>query len=457
MFTISAKQSGKWIGWRQVAKWASAQRGPHVLNRSLASLPTCSRWLLVLLIILSGCGGPPSRVRVGPVSPNRIPTIRVGILTEQQQVKITGTGRFQVLDQESGEIVGKSPRGRIWALAPSGAWIEPTTPEGQSQGLYTGPILVKSAERGGRIWVSGREYRGIIELRTNGKGMLTVVNELDIENYLRGVVPVEIGRLKPSQIDAVKAQAIAARTYALAHQGRRAALGFDIYGTVNDQVYRGHSVESSVADQAIAATHGMIATYKGKMIDTFYSSTCGGSTDNIHEGWKSSPVPYLSSVKDKGRGLGDFCHASPWYRWDARWDRAALEEILASSLPASARRQDGKIELQDIRIRKRSTSGRVHLLEIKTNQGKAEFRGDAIRSILRRPTQGNPALRSTLFNLKVQRDGKGRPKSIVIEGAGFGHGIGLCQTGAIGMADRGYRFDQILKHYYRGINLRRAY
>ena len=86
-----------------------------------------------------------------------------------------------------------------------------------------------------------------------------------------------------------------------------------------------------------------------------------------------------------------------------------------------------------------------------------EFRGDEIRSILRRPSQGNPALRSTLFNLKVQRDGRGRMQHIIIEGGGFGHGIGLCQTGAIGMADRGYRFDQILTHYYRGINLQRAY
>lgn len=443
---------------RQSGRWAGGQVWPQMLTRIHAhTLPLTGRGLVLLLMIFSGCGGPPSRVRIQPVSRDHIPTIRVGILTDQRQVKITGTGRFQVVDRESGEIVGESSRGHVWALAPSGAWIEPTTPEGQSQGLYTGPIHIKPAERGGRIWVSGREYRGIIELRTNGQGLLTVVNELDVENYLRGVVPVEIGRLKTSQIAAVKAQAIAARTYVLARRGRRKALGFDVYGTVNDQVYRGHNVESSVTDQAIAETHGMIAMYKGQMIDTYYSSTCGGTTDNIDEGWKSSPIPYLRSVKDKGRGLGDFCYASPWYRWSARWDRASLERILASSLPASARRRGGKIELYDIRIRKRSKSGRVQLLEIRTNQGKAEFRGDEIRSILRRPTQGNPALRSTLFNLKIQKDGNGRPKNIMVEGGGFGHGIGLCQTGAIGMADRGYQFDQILKHYYRGVDLRRAY
>lgn len=413
--------------------------------------------LATLLIILAGCGGPPSRTRPRPVPADRIPAIRVGILTNQSQVRITGTGRFQVVDGASGEIVGESRRGRVWSVISSGAWLDPSTPDGFSQGLYTGPLQVKPLERGGRIWVSGREYRGLIELRSNGKGGLTVVNELNVENYLRGVVPVEIGRLKPDQIAAVKAQAIAARTYVLAHRGRRAALGFDVYGTVDDQVYRGYGVESPVTDRAIAETHGIIAVYKGKMIDTYYSSTCGGATDNIHDGWKSSPVSYLKSVRDKGRGLGDFCHASPWYRWEARWDRASLEQILAASLPAKLRGRNGRVELKDIRIRKRSESGRVHILEIRTGSGKTEIRGDAIRSVLRRPTNGNPSLRSTLFNLKIRKDAAGRPKDILIEGGGFGHGIGMCQTGAIGMSDRGYRFDQILKHYYRGIDLRRAY
>ena len=144
------------------------------------------------------------------------------------------------------------------------------------------------------------------------------------------------------------------------------------------------------------------------------------------------------------------------YRWTVEWDRSTLERILTTTLPSRSRRVNGPVEVRDIRIRKRSKSGRVKELEIKTQQGNFRVKGDEVRSVLRRPGQGSP-LRSTLFSLKVDKDRRGRPRRVVASGGGFGHGIGLCQYGAIGMASRGYRFDQILRHYYRGIDLRRLY
>jgi len=408
-----------------------------------------------LLILMVGCGPPRYRVRTSEVDRNRIPAIRVGLATDRTSVRAAGTGRFQLRDLASGENLGEDRRGRTWSMDAKGSWIEVISSDGIKVGLFSGPVRLLPLERGGRIWVDDREYRGVIDIVPEG-GRLNIVNELDLENYLRGVVPVEIGRLKASQIDAVKAQAVAARTYALANRGRRKTRGFDIYATVEDQVYRGFAVETRTSDAAIAETYGVVASYKGRMISPFYSSTCGGRTENIHEAWNSSAVPYLRSVKDEGRGVV-FCGPSPVYRWTVEWERDTLERILSETLPSRSRRVDGPLEIRDLRIRKRSKSGRVQELEIKTQQGNFRVEGDEVRRVLRRPSQGSPLLRSTLFSLKIYKDRQGRPGRIVATGGGFGHGIGLCQYGAIGMANRGYRFDQILRHYFRGTDLRRLY
>ncbi len=408
-----------------------------------------------LLILMVGCGPPRYRGRTTEVDRNRIPAIRVGLATDRTSVRAAGTGRFQLRDLASGENLGEDRRGRTWSMDAKGSWIEVISSDGIKVGLFSGPVRLLPLERGGRIWVDGREYRGVIDIVPEG-GRLNIVNELDLENYLRGVVPVEIGRLKASQIDAVKAQAVAARTYALANRGRRKTRGFDIYATVEDQVYRGFEVETRTSDAAIAETYGVVASYKGRMISPFYSSTCGGRTENIHEAWNSPAVPYLRSVKDEVRGVV-FCGPSPVYRWTVEWERDTLERILSETLPSRSRRVDGPLEIRDLRIRKRSKSGRVQELEIKTQQGNFRVEGDEVRRVLKRPSQGSPLLRSTLFSLKIYKDRHGRPGRIVANGGGFGHGIGLCQYGAIGMANRGYRFDQILRHYFRGTDLRRLY
>ncbi len=420
-------------------------------------------WLasILLLVVIAGCAGrplpsTPSEPSGRPTPsdafrPGRLPMVRIGLLVNQSSVRMTGTGSFKVVDHSSEEVIGTSSRGEVWNMQANGAWIDVSTPDGDAQGLYTGPIRVSPAARDGRITISGKEYRGTFEVVSNKKGKLTVVNILDVENYLRGVVPLEIGKLKESGVEALKAQAIAARTYTLSSLGRRKNLGFDLYSTVADQVYQGYSAEWAIADRAITDTRGMIATYGGKPITTYYSSTCGGETESIEDAWGSSPVPYLRNVRDRDGRSGDFCQHSPVYEWRVEWKRKTLENILANRLPGLDRRKAGEFSLRDMDVRKRSPSGRVQLLEIKSNHGTATLRGDKIRSALRRPVRGQPMLRSTKFNLKIRGD------TIVAEGGGYGHGIGMCQMGAIGMAEQGYKYDKILKHYYRGIDLKRAY
>jgi stage II sporulation protein D len=410
---------------------------------------------LGLAIWLVSCGPPPTRIRSGTPDRQRIPAIRVGLVTGQATARAGGTGKFRVQDLATGENISEDGRGKMWLAKAQGAWIDMVSPDGESAGLYSGPVRFQPLEQGGRIWVAGQEYRGVVDIVPEA-GQLNVVNEVDLENYLRGVVPVEIGRLKASQVAAVKAQAIAARTYALANRGRRRSRGFDIYASVEDQVYQGFGVETKLSDLAIAETHGLVGSYKGKMISPFYSSTCGGRTESIDEAWDSPAVAYLRSIKDEGRG-GVFCEPSPVYRWVVEWQVPELERILTTTLPSRGRQLNGPVALRDLRIRKRSASGRVKELEIKTQSATFNIRGDEVRRVLRRAGKGNPLLRSTLFSLKIVKDRQGRPRKVIANGGGFGHGIGLCQYGAIAMASRGYRFDQILTHYYRGIKIRRLY
>ena len=377
--------------------------------------------------------------------------VRIGLLVNRDTASISGTGRFNVVDQSSGEVIGTTSPGQLWKLQAKGAWIDVYSPAGDAQGLYTGPIQISPLTREGRLRVSGREYRGTMEVFSNSKGMLTVVNILDLENYLRGVVPPEIGNLKEDRIEALKAQAVAARTYTAANMGRRKSLGFDFYGSIVDQVYRGYSVEWPLADRAISETRGMIVTYRGKPASAFYSSTCGGVTESIENAWGGSPVPYLRSVRDRDGISGEFCRHSPVYEWRVEWKKETLENILFDHLPGMDQRKTGEFSLRGIDIKQRTPSGRVQLLEIKSNHGTATLRGDRIRYALRRPVQGQPILRSTKFDLEFRRD------AIVAEGGGYGHGIGMCQMGAIGMAEKGYKYDQILKHYYRGVDLDRVY
>ena len=448
--SMTGRRGGSWFRYPYYYAWTESR----------------TVWLaaFVLLFVVSGCAGRPHPSLPSTPSapstpsrpsdtfrPGRLPLVRIGLLVNRSSVRVTGTGSFKVVDQSSGEVIGTSSRGKEWNLHANGAWINASTPEGDAQGLYTGPIQVRPAEREGRIWISQKEYRGTVEVTVNRKGTLTAVNILDLETYLRGVVPLEIGKLKDPQIEALKAQAVAARTYAIANLGRRRDLGFDLYSTVADQVYEGFSAEWTVADRAIAETRGMVAIYDGKPIDAFYSSTCGGETESIENAWGSRPVPYLRNVRDRDGRSGDFCRNSPVYKWRVEWNRKTLENILANRLPGLDRSKAGEFSLRDMDVRKRSPSGRVQVLEIKSNQGMTILRGDKIRSALRRPIRGQPLLRSTKFDLKIRGD------TIVAEGGGYGHGIGLCQTGAIGMAVQGYKHDKILKHYYRGIDLRRVY
>jgi stage II sporulation protein D len=177
---------------------------------------------------------------------------------------------------------------------------------GRVRALETGDefrsVLILPAEAGEDLTVDGAPYRGLIEVRSEGAAGLTVVNLVNLEDYVRGVVPNELSPRAYPQIEALKAQAVAARTYALRNRGQFSARGFDICASPACQVYKGRGSEQSLSDEAVAATRGVVATYNGELINAFYTSTCGGHTENAENIFEGSPVPYLRGVSCAAEG-----------------------------------------------------------------------------------------------------------------------------------------------------------
>lgn len=310
-----------------------------------------------------------------------------------------------------------------------------------------------------RIGWGGKTWRGQMKVFLNPRGTLTLAVRLPLETYLLGVVPYEIGGLTDSLFEAGRAQAIAARSYTLFYRGRRGDEGFDLYGTVEDQVYGPTEGERPIAARCVESTRGEVELSDGFPIRANYSSTCGGISAEVWEAWPTDPLPYLVSQRDRVDGV-DLCAGSPHYRWREEWSARAFLDDLATHAPAEGvgLPPGGLGRLVDVRVAARSRSGRVWRLVVSTTTGEVVIPAYALRRVLRRPGHPNAILRSTLFKVDVRRDrATRRALAVVMSGAGNGHGVGLCQTGALGMARLGRDGEAIVRHYYPGAELRRLY
>lgn len=271
------------------------------------------------------------------------------------------------------------------------------------------------------VW---HRYRGEISLCTAG-GRLRITNDVPLEEYLCGVLKPEIGASAP--VEALKAQAVAARTYAIRNLGRLNDQGADLDDTTRTQSYLGADGETPAICQAVQDTGGLVMTFDGKPIEAVYSTDCGGETAP-----GPASEPYLQPVSDP-----DCAQKSAWTKTYTRDQLdAALQGLLGQSID----------KIASLSIETTDSSGRAAVIEITGANGQTkEVTGAALRETL-----GTDSLRSTLFTVTQAPDG-----SFTFSGHGWGHGMGMCQQGAIAMASDSpaATYDEILKHYYTGIGI----
>jgi stage II sporulation protein D len=413
------------------------------------------RWpTLALASLLAATACP--RPEPGVPAPGGEPELRVGLGTGLDRVTIGGDGELFVTDDQSGSPIGAVPAGVSWTVVPDGRGLRLERPDGVRAAVSSGLSAVNVTE--GRFATAlGRRFRGRVGVFAAGGG-LTVVNRVPLESYVAGVIGAEMGRRRPEDMQAVLAQAIVSRTFALRNRGRWESLGFDVYGDVRDQVYVGVDGEWPGAWDATRRTAGLVLGYDGRVIDVFYHSTCGSRTAGAEEAFSTtSRRPYLRPVSDARRGRDAYyCDLSPRFRWREQWDAAQLRAILTRTLPALIPDvSDGVEPLTDIAVVETTRSGRVGEVVIRFRDREVRVPGTSVRQVLRPAADRH--LGSAAFQLHVTRNGSGEVTRVVATGAGWGHGVGLCQWGAVGRARAGQDFRQILATYFPGTTIERLY
>jgi stage II sporulation protein D len=412
---------------------------------------------LAATLAAAGCiraGGPTG----GPVEPEGEevrgdePVLRIGLQVGQRAVTLGGGGALRV-DAGGAGLVAGLPAGRTTRVVAGDGGSMVLALDG-GEPVTAVEIVVAPSDRDGTVRLGTREYRGEIVLRRDREG-ITVVNRVGIERYLESVVASEMGRRTPDEIEALKAQTVVSRTYALRNVGRWRAQGFDLQATVADQVYNGAGVVYPLVQEAVASTRGQVVTYAGAPIDAFFYSTCGGRTAQGTEIFRGAARPYLQSVSDEGPD-GDYCRVSPRYRWTETWTGEQLRAVLGRSLPEVTGGRVARVRaVKAVRVTDRTGSGRAAGIAIRLGTG-ADVHVDApqVRAALRSPT--GEILRSNLFTLSASH-ARGEVSRLVAEGGGAGHGVGFCQWGSVGRARAGHSYDRIVAAYFPVTTLERLY
>ena len=393
--------------------------------------------------------------------------VRIALTTSGENVKVGGTGVWRIYNRNSANFVVRGDAGESMHIQAKRGELVAVKPSGAATSRFSGPVLVRATSPGTFVTYEGKRYRGELIITPSDNGLM-VVNRLGVESYLRGVVPLEIGDRKPGDDAAVQAQAVAARSYTYIHMADAGHHGFDMYGSIQDQVYGGVDAEKPMSDDAVTTTNGMVVRYAGRIINTPYSSTCGGSTAAVSEVWWRQPdQPYLRPVSDRIPGTDSYyCDPSPRFKWTATFDRNELRTTLEKYLGSVTRGSEPTVNasaasahpmslgaIQSVRVDGRTASDRVASISIQTARGNYVVRGNDVRFVLRVPSGG--LLGSTYFTTDSETDGNGEVSRLTIHGGGNGHGIGMCQWGAIGRARAGQNYRTILTTYFPGTTVGR--
>jgi SpoIID/LytB domain protein len=325
---------------------------------------------------------------------------------------------------------------------------------------YRGPKL-EIASSSGKIRYGRYTYPGTLSVEPNAYGTYTVINTVDLESYIRGVVPYELSANPP--FEAIKAQAVIARTYVLKNRHRFAIDGYELCATPNCQVYRGIGGLTLAMDKAVRQTKGQTISYQGQLADALYTSSNGGKTASYTDLWQGVDRPYLQSFLDtplkipqlnfsrldREEDVRQFLGSTPllneasWpgFRWKRTYSNQGLTNLFLENLSSVGVSIPPLTAVQNIQVTQRSSSGRVLTLQVQTDSASFTLGKDAIVAVIDK-------LPSSLFFVDRTPEG-----SFVFTGGGWGHGIGLSQYGAYTLANRGWNYRKILQFYFPGTKI----
>lgn len=353
-----------------------------------------------------------------PLFAARSPQIRIG-LRDNVPAVVLGPGDYRL----TGKVPRRSPRFKTPVkILPS--------KKGFSLGTerWGSPITIEPAERNGEVVINNRAFRGAIELERQGAG-IRIVNRLSVEDYVRGVLQMETSDKWPAQ--ALQAQAVISRTYALRNRGRHGRSGYDFCSQPHCQTYGGASAERQATDAAVQRTKGeVLVDRKKRLASTVYHSSCGGSTESAENVWEHGGQPYLKATHCP------WCKGSPRFDWVAKVPCDLVDERLkAAGYRVGNVRALGTLS--------HTPSGRVYKLRVYGERGTMDILANRFRNVI------DPKLiRSTFWSGVSKLNGHWQ-----VHGQGWGHGVGLCQWGMKALADKNMSYGQILRLYYHGVEV----
>jgi stage II sporulation protein D len=371
--------------------------------------------ILALLLAVIPCV--PARAADGRIPDG--PNIRVLIAQGSAGIRLKTSTRVYVLEVRSG---------KKFLLVENAAYDIKPSPAGISVAgqLLSSPVKLLSPEGGERIRLGGNLYKGDIQVSSPDGRRLDIIEFLPLEDYLCGVLPVEMSPDWP--LEALKAQAVASRTYALKFVNQ--TRDYDVSDGVEMQAYNGAGKANARILEAVNSTRGEVMKYKGKILTAFFHACCGGHTASAKAAWGEDVLKPLYGVPDP------FCSGSRHARWELYVPAADLLKYIQSAGSTA-------LKIKSVRVYKKDRSGRAVSVRFTTDRGTKDVPVGELRRAL-----GSYEFRSSFVTRITPVKG-----GYEFSGRGWGHGVGMCQEGAKAMALKGRPYKKILRFYYPGVSI----
>ena len=346
--------------------------------------------------------------------------VRVRVASDMEKISLTVNGPYSIEAINSDLVLYKGKNLNKETISPTNSGLKIGQKEFKIYGIRVIP------KNDASILIDRSQFRGIVDIIRTENLKLLVVNHLDVEKYLYGVLYHEVPHYWPTETQ--KAQAVAARTFAMDRIQNMRDRDYDVTSDIYSQVYGGRKSERKKSTKAVDATRGMVLTYKGKIIPAYYHSICAGHTENSKEVF-GIDLPPLKGVSCP------YCKGARGYNWKAMF---------------SYKQMEGRLNKYGIKTKKikhisegrRDASGRLADIKIKDSSGTK-----LIKSFKFRLALGPNTIKSTKFTIRITR------KGVIFRGEGWGHGVGMCQWGAFGMGKRRFNYKMILDFYYPGAKI----